>query len=271
MKKQHTLLAATFAAALTTVSPAHAAVTELEGAAGGGIVPWALLSDGKPTVSTTWVNTGDYNLAALALQGTVANRVELSYSRMDFDTAGVGLGHIAVDVLGAKVKLLDMDNGMPAVAVGLQYKKTDAAKSFLSSVGAKDSGTDVYVAATKVFPVGGHNLLLNGTLRATKGNQLGILGFGSSTRNSYKLQFEGSAGMFLDSKTVLGLEYRSKPNNISTLKEQNWSDLFLAYFPSKNLSVVAAYANLGDIAAEANAGSAGKNQRGLYLQLQGNF
>ena len=44
-------------------------------------------------------------------------------------------------------------------------------------VGAKrDSGVDFYVSATKLLLE--QNLLLNGTLRATKANQLGLLGFG---------------------------------------------------------------------------------------------
>lgn len=272
MKYHHTILTASAllsAASLLACQPASAAVTEVEGAAGGGIVPWALLANSKPTVSTTWVNTGANNLAGVAINGTIANRVELSYGNMDFDTGAVGLGHIKVNVFGAKVKLTDMSDGMPAMAIGIQYKKTDAAESFLNSKGAKDSGTDVYFAATKVFPVGGHNVLLDGTIRATKANQLGILGFESSSSTGYHAQFEGSAGVFVNSSTMVGLEYRTKPNNITSLKEQNWADLFFAYFPNKNFSIVAAYASLGDIAAEAN--SAGKDQRGLYLQVQANF
>jgi hypothetical protein len=272
MKHHHTIIAASAligAASLIVFQPAAAAVTEVEGAAGGGIVPWALLSDGKPSVSITWVNTGAYNLAGIAIHAAFANRFEISYGQMDFDTAAVGLGHIKVNVLGAKYKLLDMGKGKPALAIGVQYKKTDAADAFLNAHGAKDSGTDIYLAATKVLPVSGHNLLLNGTLRATKANQLGILGFESSSNSGYNAQFEGSAGVFLNSATVVGVEYRTKPDNISGLKEENWSDLFIAYFPSKNLSLVAAYAQFGDIAAEAN--TAGKDQRGLYLQVQGNF
>jgi hypothetical protein len=266
----HTIKKLAVATAITTLSlAAQAQVTEVEGSAGGGIVPWALLSGGSPTVSFTYVNGGEYSLTSVALQGSIAKRVELSYARQSFDTAGVGLGHINVDVVGAKVKLHDMANGWPALALGVQYKKTDAPASFLNAVGADDSDTDAYLAATKVVPAGGKNLLLNGTLRYTRANQIGILGFGSATDNDRKLQFEGSAGVFLNKNTVLGAEYRSKPDNINGLKENAWWDIFFAYFPSKNLSVTAAYADLGDIVAEANP--AGADQRGLYLQIQANF
>lgn len=259
-------------AASVCVTNVYAAVTMLEGQAGGGIVPWALLSGGKPTVSSTWVDTGDYTLSSLALQGTIADRFELSYARQTFDTQGVGLGKIDVDVFGAKVKLLDMNGAMPMISAGVQYKKTNAASSFLDSVGADDSGVDVYVAATKILPVMGKNLLLNANVRATKANQIGILGFGSTTEDSYSAVLEGSAGYFLNEKTVIGAEYRMKPNNeIGGMNEDDWADLFFAYFPTKNLSIVAAYAALGDIANEANAGDAGSDQRGLYLQIQANF
>lgn len=253
---------------------AQAAVTQVEGSAGGGIVPWALLSGGKPTVSTTWVNTGDYSLAGVAVNGSVTDRLELSYGRMSFDTAAVGLGMVNVDVIGAKYLITKMSDSMPAIAVGVQHKSTDIDAGFLTSVGAKDSGTDVYVAATKVVKAGSKKVLLNGTLRATKGNQAGILGFGSTTESGYNYNFEGSAGVFLNDSTVLGLEYRGKPDNISGLKEDAWSDLFFAFFPDKNLSMVVAYADLGDIANEANTsngGNGGKDQRGLYLQVQANF
>ena len=251
-----------------------AQVTQVEGSAGGGIVPWALPSQGKPTASFTWVNTGDYSLTSLAVQGSLAKRLELSYGRMSFDSAAVGLGKIDVDVFSGKFVLLKMEGRMPAVSVGVQYKKTNANDSFLDSVGADDNGVDFYVAATKVFKVGDKSLLLNGTVRGTKANQLGILGFGSETKDNYSAQFEGSVGVFLNDSTVLGVEYRAKPDNIAGLREQDWGDLFFAYFPNQNISLVAAYAQLGDIAAEANAsngGRGGEDQRGLYLQVQINF
>jgi hypothetical protein len=265
-------MALTVAMGSYCVTGAQAAVTEVEGQAGGGIVPWALLSAGKPTVSATWVDTGDYTLSSVALQAGIANWVELSYARQTFDTAAVGLGKINVDVFGAKVKLLDMAGAMPALAVGVQYKETDAAEHFLNSVGADDSGTDFYIAATTVIPIGERKLLLNGTVRGTKANQIGILGFESATEDGYTAQFEASIGLFLNDKTVIGMEYRTKPDNeIGGMKEDDWGDLFFAYFPTSNMALVLAYAELGDIAAEATSGDFGEDQRGLYLQVQGNF
>ncbi len=253
----------------------QAAVTQLEGQAGGGIVPWALLSGGTPTASMTWVDTGDYTLSSLAVQGTLFNRVELSYARLTFDTGHVGLGQVNVDAFGAKIKVCDMAAGIqPAIALGVLYKKTDLDDSVLNMFGADDSGTDFYIAAAKVFPVAGKNVLLNVTIRATKANQIGILGFGSTTDDNYTAQAEGSLGVFLNKQTVLGVEYRMKPDNFKGVTEDDWADIFIAYFPNKNMSIVAAYADLGDIVKATDlggTGDAGKDQRGLYLQIQANF
>ncbi|VAW34474.1 Hypothetical protein in Cyanoglobin locus [hydrothermal vent metagenome] len=253
----------------------QAAVTQLEGQAGGGIVPWALLSGGTPTASMTWVDTGDYTLSSLAVQGTLFKRVELSYARLTFDTGHVGLGQVNVDAFGAKIKVCDMAAGFqPAVALGVLYKKTDLDDGVLNALGADDSGTDFYVAAAKVFPVAGKNVLLNVTIRATKANQIGILGFGGTDDDNYSVQAEGSLGVFLNKQTVLGVEYRMKPDNIKGVEEDDWADIFIAYFPNKNMSIVAAYADLGDIVKATDlgqTGDAGKDQRGLYLQIQANF
>jgi hypothetical protein len=282
----------TLAVSSLCITSPQAAVTQVEGQAGGGIVPWALLSGGKPTASATWVDTGDYTLSSLAVQGTIANRVELSLAQITFDTGrhpkhdgytGATLdpqgewllGKIDVNIFGAKVKVLDMTDTMPTVAVGFQYKQTNVTDTFLNAMGAEDSGVDLYIAATKLIPVGKRKLLLNGTLRATKANQIGILGFGSKWDDSYSATLETSVGIFLNKQTVFGVEYRMKPDNIDPLKEHDWGDIFFAYFPTPNMAIVAAAAIFGDIAGAEHVSAGGNNygldQRGLYLQIQANF
>ncbi len=72
----------------------------------------------------------------------------------------------------------------------------------------------------------------------------------------------------MNDQTLLGVEYRSKSDNLKPagLTENNIGDVFVAYFPNKNLALVGAYANLGQIATTAY-----KNQRALYLQFQATF
>jgi len=130
-------------------------------------------------------------------------------------------------------------------------------------VGAKDdTGTDFYVSATKLLL--DKSLLLNGTIRATKANQIGILGFGGDKSDSYKAQFEGSIAYLINRKLAVGIEWRTKPDNLGIAKEEDWYDIFVAWAPSKNVSVVLAYAKLGNIVIR-------DNQKATYLSVQVGF
>ena len=66
--------------------------------------------------------------------------------------------HIQMDVLGLKLKvagdaILDSDSWMPQIAVGLEHKQVrpGSLQSVFNFLGVKDTGTDVYVNATKLF------------------------------------------------------------------------------------------------------------------------
>jgi len=72
---------------------------------------------------------------------------------------------------------------------------------------------------------------------------------------------EGAVGVFLKQYWLLGAEYRKEPNQLTGVAEDPWTDLFLGWFPTKRLSVVAAYTDLGDIAGLTD-------QRGFYLSFQ---
>jgi len=151
-----------------------------------------------------------------------------------------------------------------SIAVGLQHKeesdKLHAVRSHAFGIRSA-SGTDYYIAATKLFL--DQSLLVNTTLRFTKANQSGLLGFGGPKSNDDKPQFEGSVGYLLTKKLVIGAEYRTKPDNVG-LKENDWLDLFAAYAFNKNISATLAYVDLGDIATI-------KDQRGVYLSVQAGF
>ena len=52
----------------------------------------------------------------------------------------------------------------------------------------------------------------------------------------------------LSRRAVIGAEYRTKPDNLAFAREDDWLDLFAAYALTKNLTVTAAYVDLGSIA-----------------------
>lgn len=251
-------------------------VMQLEGAAGGGLTPWAFIG-GLGTEDeigasgfATGVRVNDYRLDSGGLAVGFYDRVELSLAKQRFSLTGRVLPGNAIrqDVYGIKVKVVgdavaDQNRWMPQVAVGLQHKRNEDFAFIPRALGARDAqGTDYYVSATKLHlgAVAGRNLMWNATLRASKANQLGLLGFGGDKRNAYSLRFEGSAAVFLHDTLALGVEYRAKPDNLSAAREQAWRDIFVAWVPDKHVSVTLAHVNLGEVA--------GFSQKGWYLSLQ---
>ncbi|AOY66324.1 DUF3034 family protein [Xanthomonas euvesicatoria pv. euvesicatoria] len=252
-------------------------VSMIEGSSGGGIVPWATLSgygtrDELGTVAfATHVDSGDYRLDVQGAALTVGNRLELSLARQRLDLGtlqdrlGLPWNALGQDVFGAKVRVAgDLVYGhAPQVSLGVQYKRLRNGTLPLAIGARDDHGTDIYVSASRLLLQGaaGYQLLLNGTLRATRANQAGLLGFGGDRRNSYRLVPEVSAAVVLSPSWAVGVEYRDKPDNLGFAREQAWADAFVAWYPSKHVSLTAAFADLGDIATLAD-------QRGPYLSLQ---
>lgn len=254
-------------------------VTQIEGSAGGGLAPWALIAGlGSnrqigASASCTRVEPQDFTLDTCALSLGIRDRVELSIGRQTFDVSSVVPDtDISQTIVGVKVRLLgdavyDQDRWYPQLSAGLQYKKNSDFDFVPALIGARhDSDVEPYLAATKVYLAGpfSRTWLVNATLRATRANQLGILGFGGDRSDNRSLVAEMSAAMFVNDFVVVGAEYRQKPDKLSAFEEEDFSDLFVAYFPTKNFSITAAYVDLGNIAIH-------DNQRAWYLSLQGGF
>jgi len=254
--------------------------TSIEGAAGGGITPWAVLSgygeqgEWAATAFATRVDLPDYRLDVAGMAASYGNRVELSYARQRFDLGslvhklGLPEDSLSQDVFGVKVRLFGdlIYDHLPQVALGLAYKRQ---KDFLipSLVGAqRDEDVEGYLTASRLFmgAAFGYNLLVNGGVRYSRANELGLLGFGGDRRDSRSLLKEGSVAVLFNPRWALGVEYREKPDNLSFAGESDWADLFVGYFPNKHLAIVLAYARLGEIATL-------DNQNGTYLSVQGSF
>ncbi|MDX1816543.1 MAG: DUF3034 family protein [Marinobacter sp.] len=259
-------------------------VTTIEGSAGGGLVPWALLgsyasdTEWGGTVSMSQARVDDYTLSVIGAGLNWHNRVELTVARQTLDldklvftlknSFGLEQDELNQDIFGAKVRLFGdvLYSRWGQWSAGVQYKRQ---RDFTvpSAIGARDDqGIDGYISASKLFfaAIMGRNLLVNATARATRANQGGLLGFGGDRQNGYEVMAEGSAGVFLDRKWLVGMEYRQKPDNLSFAGESDWWDLFVAWVPDRRLAVTAALVNLGDIATLTD-------QQGLYLSLQGTF
>jgi hypothetical protein len=213
---------------------------------------------------------------------------------------------IEMDIYGAKLRLFGdavfaQDSWLPQVSVGVQHKRNRDFGSgvmvpYLGDVGipallgARDAnGTDYYLSATKVIlgVPAGRNLILNGTLRATRANAFGLLGFGREVinpldgerldgSNSYRLEYEATAALFLTPTIVVGAEYRTQSNRLANqpvlgllgapdlAAEDDVYDIFLAWLPNKHLALTAAWVHLGNLPFQPNSNAA-------YLSLQLSF
>jgi hypothetical protein len=216
----------------------------------------------------TYVTTRDYSLRSGGASIDVDDRVEISAARQRFDAGSVVPGlTLGQDIVGLQVRLLGdavfaPDEWLPQIALGAQWKRTLDFEQIPRAVGAsRGQDVDLYIAATKVYfaALAGRNVIVDATVRRTRANQFGLLGFGGDG-HGYTLTPELSAAVWLTEDVLVGAEYRAKPNNLSAFREDRGQDVFLAWAPVKNFSVTTAWVDLGPIAGKTV-------QRGVYLSL----
>jgi hypothetical protein len=204
---------------------------------------------------------------------------------------------IYMNVFGLKVRVLgdaiyNSDSFIPQVAVGGFYKMNEN-KDLLKTLGAdKTKDFEAYICATKIFfPI---STLVNFTVRYSGANETGLTGFGGNGKDHRTVRMEGSIAYLLNKGTAIGGEWAQHSEHLggnlnlagsggtsstlsaalplvdsltgSTLvqKESDWKDLFVAFAPSKNLSIVLAYAQLGNIVLTPH-------QTGFYASMQASF
>jgi hypothetical protein len=254
-------------------------VSQLEGAGGSGLTNWALITGYGSERSIginahhTYAAVDDFSLNSTGVAVGFYDRFELSVARQWFDTGSagdrLGLGGgftFGQDIIGAKLRIAGdavyaQDRWMPQAAVGAQYKKARKAE-VLTAIGAvNNDDIDFYLTATKVYLA--QSLIVTGSARLTRANQYGLLGFGGGGKGR-SLQFEGSAAYMLRHDLVVGLDYRTKPDNLAFAEEGDAAALYAAYFFNKHMSLTVAAVDLGPIALQGR-------QQGFYLSLQAGF
>jgi hypothetical protein len=271
--------------------PLTAGFSDLDGAGGGGLVPMAFITGYGS--NTSWganahftnIQLRDIHLYTYGVSAGLLDRFEVSYTRQQLDFTSTALDGLGVDqdVFGLKIKLLGdaiygQDTWLPQLAVGAQYKHNDGIKHAESvglaglinpeQLGARsEHAADIYLAATKVFL--GESLLVNAVVRETKANQFGILGFGGDRHRGYSTKPEGTVAYLLTRKLAIGGEIRTGPHNLSVDDQTNAWTVFAAWAPTRNLSLVAAYLNIGSVLAPVTGVS--RHQDGPYLSVQAGF
>jgi len=261
-------------------------VSEIEGAGGGGLTPWSLITGYGTNASyganfhLTGIRTRDYSLDSEGLAFGLFDRIEASIANERFSATGGSLKGTAIreQISGLKLSVLgdavyDQDSALPQIAIGMQYHDNDGITGlgalhvfYPTALGAKtNSGMDYYVSATKIFL--NESILADATLRYTNANEFGLLGFGGDRNSEREVMFEGSLAYLLTRHVVLGIEYREKPHNLTVDDEGPAYDAFVGWFPSHNLSFTLAFVSLGTILKPFEP----RQQNGVYLSSQVGF
>ncbi len=239
----------------------------IEGSAGGGITPWAVLGSYAEAeefgISAGFSNTKlkDYHLKTGALAFGVSNRIEFSAAQQRFALPGnLQLGQ---NIFGAKLRISgDLIFGSaPQFAITLQHKRHQDTALLNALDVQKATGTDVVLSASKLWLDGvfGRNTLVNLNARRTRAQETGLLGF----HDDAKWLAEGAVAILPNRFWAIGAEFRQKPD-FDGAAETHWRDVFIAWFPQKGVSTALAYVDLGTIAGR-------KSQTGFFFTLQANF
>jgi hypothetical protein len=126
---------------------------------------------------------------------------------------------------------------------------------------------DFYLSATKILLA--QSFLVNATVLSTRANQFGLLGFGGDRRSDDSVEFAATLGYLILRQVAIGGEYRSRPHNLNADEERGAWDAFVAWTPTRYVSVVAGFASIGSVLAPVSGDRS--DHQGSYVSLQVGF
>jgi len=204
----------------------------------------------KPQFGGWYVSLGKANIdwTSVGLADTLFKRLELSYSH-----EAVAISNSETrqkNNLGAKFLVLPenwQDNKfVPAFSVGSVFKRTGNV-----GLGVNASGSDYYAVATKLITQLPKPVLLSAGVLSTQGHVTGVLGY-DDKRDTTAF---GNIDILPTKNTAIGFEYKQGAQ-FATFKNANYWETHLAWFASKELTLVLAYVNTGDRKSSAKSGFA---------------
>lgn len=268
-----------------------AGFSTFEGAGGGALATWALVSgygsssSWGANVHATSAPLRDFELSSSGVSVGALDRSEISASRQFIEATGTSLEGVELsqDVYGLRIRLLGdavyaQDSWLPQIAVGVQFKRHDGirhgdrigAPMLMSPVqlGAlDDEGVDYYLSASRLSLE--HSFFISAAARYTKANQLGLLGFGGERGDDASIELEMTLAYLVRRQIAVGAEFRTRPDNLAADDEDPAWDAFVAWAPNRHFSLVAAHANLGGILAPLTGVT--QDQDGAYVSVQLGF
>ena len=206
----------------------------------------------RPQLGAWYVNLNDarINWWAASAAITFADRVEVSAGYGFINAHKYGDKSINTYNLGAKVRLLDENafdtSWLPAVAVGGVYKYTDSRT--VDAFRLDDDGFDAYVVASKLITQTPVPILLSAGLLLSDEVVNGVVG-----HNDYDVVAFGNIDVLPAENVAIGLEYKQGVDAGDTsvtgghsIRNHDYWDAHVAWFVTKRLTLVAAFAETGD-------------------------
>ena len=215
----------------------------------------------KPQIGGWYVNLNKAKIdwTTVGVAETLFKRLELSYGHETVSIAKVDTKHI--NNIGAKLLLLPENSFdttyLPAISVGTIFKQTAKLGS-----STKDSGEDIYLVATKLITKTPKPVLLSGGVLSSQGHVVGVLGYDKKRDTTGFFNIDVLPTSYL----AVGFEYKQGAE-FKSFKNADYWDAHLAWFVNKDLSLIAAYVNTGDINSSSKVGFAD----GIVLSSQYQF
>ena len=206
----------------------------------------------RPQVGAWYVNLNDasINWWAGSAAITFADRVEFSTGYGFINAHKYGDKSINTYNVGAKLKFLD-ENAfdtvwVPALAVGGVWKYTDSRT--VEAFRLDDNGFDGYVVASTLITQTPVPVLLSAGLLLSDEVVNGVVG-----HNDYDVVAFGNIDVLPAENVAIGLEYKqgvdagdTRATGGHSIRNHDYWDAHVAWFVTKNLPLVAAFAETGD-------------------------
>ncbi|MFH0795886.1 MAG: DUF3034 family protein [Candidatus Omnitrophota bacterium] len=249
--------------------------TNIEGVGGVALNPLAYpaVSDSsgadsqvlsKPRFGFWYVNLNDVKTdwVSIGIADTFFKRLEVSYSYETIAVSGLP-ENLHKNNLGAKLLLVPENaeghNFIPAVSVGSIWKSTSGLPEGFAH---DDSGTDLYLVATKLITQLPRPVLISGGVLSTSGQATGVLGYNKKSDTT----LFANADVIVTNNLVTGVEYKQGAE-FDDFKNADYWNAHIAWLASKNLSLIAAYLNAGDEESTSKVGLG----EGFVLSAQYSF
>ena len=206
----------------------------------------------RPQIGAWYVNLNDasINWWAGSAAITFADRVEFSTGYGFINAHKYGDKSINTYNIGAKVKFLDENafdtSWVPALAVGGVWKYTDSRT--VDAFHLDHSGFDGYIVASKLITQTPVPVLLSAGLLLSDEVVNGVVG-----HNDYDVVAFGNIDVLPAENVAIGLEYKqgvdagdTRATGGHSIRNHDYWDAHVAWFVTKKLSLVAAFAETGD-------------------------